>query len=335
LRAVDEVVLTHGTRLVLDGGRVGEVIDRRGRRLARIAWRDGVMSSAMVEGVVVSDAIVAHPVLGPAHALSCGAVMSAIDWTSPRRIPAIDRPAAIPPGAGTMLLDLIALCASRAGVASLRYDGPYPTHALWGSLAQCFSPRGSMAAFVAGAPVDFAPAPFERVHVHSRAWVQLRDALERASIDGRDYARGSSARRLVDLDDGTIAAEFWIGDAPLARLAIFDGRGDLLGEPAAPPPFASSVIGRDFPPPLRDALADLVADLAPSPLTSAVRDLIASTPLRWADLGVDLSRATDTAIEVHAALWDRLAPLGLARVALALAEAIAPVAIRLAVSRAG
>jgi hypothetical protein len=257
--------------------------------------------------------------------------MSAIDWASPARIPAIDRPATIPPGAGTMLLDLIALCASRAGVASLAYDGPYPTHALWGSLAQCFRVEsGSIEDFLAGRVVRFAPAPFERAHVHARAWVQLRDTLERASIDGRDYPRGPGARRLIDLGGGDTAAEFWIGDAPLARLAVFDARGSLIAGPDAPPPFASSVLGRDFPPPLREALAELVADDAPGPLAAIVREIIARTPLRWADLGVDVARDAGGAIEVHAALWERLARHGLARVALALAEAIAPVVTRLA-----
>jgi len=334
-------VLTHGTRLVLDGGRVAEVIDREGHRLARIAWRGGRISSAMVWGdlaappVGISAAIVAHPVLGDAHALSCGAVMSAIDWSSPTRIPAIDRPAAIPAGAGTMLLDLIALCAMRAGVASLAYEGPYPTHALWGSLAQCFTTGGSVDDFVRGAPVSFAPAPFERVWVHERVWVQLRDGIERANVLGADFAPDHAARRLVRIsDDDTIAAELWIGDAPHAQLARFDRRGALIDGPTMPPPFSSGVLGREFPPPLRAALAELVADHAPHPLAAAVRDVVAGARLAWADLGVELARATpDGAILVHAALWDRLAPLGMARLAMALAEAIDPVARRLATAR--
>jgi hypothetical protein len=332
---MDEVALPHGTRLVFDGERLSEVIDRHGHRLARIAWRDGALSSAMVWGepgsapMILSDAIVAHPVLGPSYALSCGAVMSAIDWRRPARIPAIDRPAAIPGGAGTMLLDLIALCASRAGVAALRYDGPYPTHALWGSLETCFRTRSSESDFVAGLPVDFAPAPFERVHVHPRAWVELRDGLERASVGGLRYGICSSgAHRLVRLPDDTCAAEFWIGDAPLARLAVFDARGELVSPPRPPDAYASPVLGREFPAPLAVALADLVADSAPAPLADAARAFVASSRLAWADTGCDLARARDASIEVHAALWDRLAPHGLARVALALAEAIEPIARR-------
>ena len=84
-------MLAHGTRLGLDGGKLIEIADRRGHRLARIAWRDGRMSSAMVWGgpgaalVVVSPALIAHPVLGDCHSLSCGALMAAIDWAAPPR----------------------------------------------------------------------------------------------------------------------------------------------------------------------------------------------------------------------------------------------------------
>jgi hypothetical protein len=334
---MDEVALAHGTRLVFDGERLSEVIDRHGHRLARIAWRDGVLSSAMVWGepgsapVVISDAIVAHPVLGDSHALSCGAVMSAIDWARPARIPAIDRPAAIPGGAGTLLLDLIALSAARAGVAALRYDGPYPTHALWGSLATCFRTSGSERDFVAGgaASIDFAPAPFERVHVHARAWVELRDGLERASIDGLRYGICSrGAHRLVRVSDSELAAELWIGDAPLARVAVFDARGELISPPRAPDVYDSPVLGRAFPPPLTAELAELVADAVPAPLADAARAFVSASRLAWADTGCELARARGGSIELHAALWDRLAPHGLARVAQALAEAIEPLARR-------
>jgi hypothetical protein len=46
----------------------------------------------------------------------------------------------------------------------------------------------------------------------------------------------------------------------------------------------------------------------------------------WADLGAQAARYENNTFEVHAALWDRLAPHGLTRLALALAEALAPVA---------
>ena len=299
---MDELVLAHGSRLALDDGKLVELVDRRGHRHARLAWRDGALSSAMVWGapgaapLAVAPAIVADPVLGACHALSCGARMAAIDWARPRRIPAIDRPDRIPAGAGTMLLDVIALCAASAEIEALGYDGPYPTHALWSSLVQCFRARAGVDAgvdaFVAGEPVSFAPAPFERVWLDERVWIQLRGWLERASIDGRDYARDdAAARRLVaNPDDGGARAELWIGDAPYAAIARFDARGELVAR-GAPPALTSGVIGREFPPPLVAVLAELIGDSAPAPLTASVRSIVASARLAWG-ISASISRAS-------------------------------------------
>jgi hypothetical protein len=165
--------------------------------------------------------------------------------------------------------------------------------------------------------------------VHPRAWVELRAELERASIDGLRYGICSSgAHRLVRVSDDSFAAEFWIGDAPLARVAILDARGELISGPTAAPPYDSAVLGRAFPAPLTDALAELVADAVPAPLADEARAFVAAARLAWADTGCELARARDGSIDVHAGIWDRLAPHGLARVALALAEAIEPIARR-------
>jgi hypothetical protein len=57
----------------------------------------------------------------------------------------------------------------------------------------------------------------------------------------------------------------------------------------------------------------------------------------WADLGARAARelpGNGAGFVVHAALWDRIAPLGLGRLALALAEALAPVVAAAVVRRA-
>ena len=235
-----------------------------------------------------------------------------------------------------MVLDLIALAASFAEIPALRYDGPYPTRALWLSLSQCFHPSGPEEAFP---EVDLAPAPFERVWLDDRIWIQLRDRLERVAIDGRDYTAPPAVRRLVpDGDEGGWAAEIRIGDARWHQVARFDARGELVTGPDDPPALDSSVLDHDFPAPLRAALADLVADTAAQALGDSIRAVVTGTPLRWADTGLDLARLDPArpdgaAILVHAVLWDRLAPLGMERLALGLAEAIGPVARRLAQDR--
>jgi hypothetical protein len=270
--------------------------------------------------------------------------MSAIDWARPTEIPAIAEPGRLPPGAGGAILNTIAVLARRAGVPALRYAGPYPTAALWRSLARSFRTTGDEAGFTAGAldralrvardpiAIDFIPAPHERIAI-AGGTVELRDTVERAVIDGVSYEPGGSPARLVELDAARFACEVWFGDASYARVATLGADGTLLDGPHPVPPCASPVIGRAFPPPLRAAIAELVADAVPAPLADDARALCAATPLHWADLGASAARETADGFAVHAALWDRIAPLGLARLALALAEAMAPVVTAAAVRR--
>jgi hypothetical protein len=131
--------------------------------------------------------------------------------------------------------------------------------------------------------------------------------------------------------------EIWFGDAPYARIATLAADGALLDGPHPLPPCASPVIGRSFPDALRIALAELVSEAVPAPLIDDARALCAAGPLVWADLGARAAREVpeaDGGFAVHAALWDRIAPLGLGRLALALAEALAPVVAAAVVRRA-
>jgi hypothetical protein len=93
------------------------------------------------------------------------------------------------------------------------------------------------------------------------------------------------------------------------------------------------VIGRDFPAELRDAIAELVADAVPALVAADARTVVAATPITWADLGVRAARKTERGFAVHAAIWERVAPHGMTRVALALAEALAPVVTSDIISR--
>jgi hypothetical protein len=87
----------------------------------------------------------------------------------------------------------------------------------------------------------------------------------------------------------------------------------------------SDVIGVPFPPALAEALAELVAEAVPAPLAADARRWLTTHPIRWADLGARAAATTADGFAVHAALWQRIGPLGLGRLALALAEALAPV----------
>ena len=275
-----------------------------------------------------------------------------IDWRAPRRIPAIAAPGTLPPGAGSAVLNLIAILAADAGVRALRYAGPYPTDALWTALGHSFRTTGDRSAFTADAAgralriaydeiaIDFVPAPFERAWIPGGE-VHVRDGVvERVRIDGVGFAVGGSPARLVrgggggDGDgggggggdsDGGWFAEVWFGDAVWARVATLDEDGRIVDGPHAVPACTSAVIGAAFPPALREALGELIASLVATGLADPARGVLADEDVRWADCGAVAARGTADGLEVHAALWERIAPLGMARLAAAIAEALAPV----------
>jgi hypothetical protein len=345
----------HGTIYEEGEGRLVRVIDRTGAVHAELTWSgaSGQLDSLdslvrlIVTGAVVHGAVIRHPLLGAAHAVGDTA-MTALAWARPTEIPALAEPGRLPLGAGGAILNTIAVLAQRAGVPRLRYAGPYPTPALWRTLARSFRCDADEAAFTAGTvdrlldralrvardpiAIDFVPAPNERIAI-AGGFVELRDHLERAVIDGVTYEPGGSPARLVEAG-GDHHVEIWFGDAPYARVATLTPDGALVAGPHAIPPCESPVIGRAFPRALRVAIAELVADAVPAPLAAAARTLGAAQALRWADLGACAAREQPDGFAVHAALWDRIAPLGLDRLALALAEALAPVVTWAVVRRA-
>ena len=326
----------HGTVYEERDGRLVRIFDRNGWMWAGFEWAGASLARLIVPGMTVDGAIIRDDLLGDAHAIRRDAAapataMSAIDWARPTEIPTIAAPGSLPPGAGGALLNAIAVLAARAQVPALRYGGPYPTPALWRALSRCFTTQASEEAFtndlidrasrLARDPiaVDFAPAPCERISI-PRGFVELRSRLERAVIDGVAYEPDGSPTRLIE-----DRAEVWFGDAPYARVATFAPDGALLDGPHAIPLCTSVVVGKQFPPALSHALAELVAEAVAAPLAADARAWVASRPMSWADLGARAARSTSDGLAVHAALWDRIGPLGLGRLALALAEALVPV----------
>lgn len=339
--------LRHGSRLAFEEGKLVRIEDRHGAEQVALAWDGDVLVGMEVPGpraTLVRGERVAHLLFGEAHPIVVSPAaepatwVGAIDWARPEQIPPIEHPARLAAGAGTTILNTIAGLAELAGVERLHYAGPYPTSALWGSLLQSFRTDGDEAMFTADAlaraaradmspvPIGFAPAPFERVR-SGDVVVQLRDTVERVLVGGEAYVPGSGVRRLVR-DDGW-AAELWLGGARYARIATVDAEGALVDGPHVIPPPDSPVVGQVLPPPLLDALGGLIADLLPAPLAVRAPEVLAGLHVVWGDAGASAARDRGSVVIVHAALWDRLAPRGLAEVALALAEALAPaVAVR-------
>lgn len=303
-----------------------------------------------VPGAHVDCAVIEDPLLGPAHVVTCGdqtTTMSAIDWTRPTTVPTIAAPARLAPGTGGAIMNAIAMLARDAGVPALRYAGRYPTAALYRTLLRSFRTESTEEAFtshfrLAGhareVPIDFVPAPFERLG-NPHGYAELRAdpvggalRIERAVVDRVSYELDGSPARLVlqaSLEDAPVTqrtrAEVWFGDAVYAHVATFDGAGELVEGPLPIPRCTHDVIGKPFPPELVGALAELAAEAVPGPLREDARKYMSNTAIRWADLGARAASATGDGIAVHAALWERIAPLGLPRLAMALAEALAPI----------
>ena len=139
-----------------------------------------------------------HPLLGPVDSfcLEPGsatlALCQAINWRHPTLIPAVDAPGKLPGGAGSALLNFLAISALGAGQATLHYAGPYPTAALFDTIYQSFEVTGDPAlayeTFTEEAetrpqnptaqpiPVPFTPHPFEWCWTGEGLCAQLRSS---------------------------------------------------------------------------------------------------------------------------------------------------------------
>ena len=304
-----------------------------------------------VGDLVIACDIVIHPLLGDAFVICDRAgepltAMSAIDLDDPAEIPVIAEPAKLPPGSGALLINRIAERATHP----LHYAGPYPTPALYRALLRSFRASADEAVFCADVldravrlardpvPVEFAPAPHVRV-AHARGYAEVRDGVERVVIDGVSYEPEAPLARLIAspampgeaaVPNGTAGvianrAELWFGTTRTAHVATFAPTGELVDGPHPIPATTNDVVGREFPVALRAAIAELIMDAVPSVLSVAAKALVTQRAIVWADLGARGARRTPTTFEVHAAIWQHVAPLGLAHVAVALLDVLAPI----------
>lgn len=297
-----------------------------------------------VAGLRVHLDVVEHPLLGDAHVIEYAGepvtAMSALDWDRPTRIPTVAEPRKLPRGTGSLLLNEIAMRARSAGVKTLRYAGPYPTPALFGTLQRSFRTNASEAEFCADVlgramrlahdevPIDFAPAPFVRLTT-SYGSFDKRDGIERAVIGGVLYDREGTVGSLARLAGSQAVLGF--GDVVWTRIADLADDGALAGSVQPIPALDSDVIGNAFPRALAEQFADLVADAVPPPLAADAREVMLERSIVWADLGWRSAARAGDGIELHAGWWMYLAPRGIQAFALAVTDALATVITQLVV----
>ena len=316
-------------------------------------WLDAAHTTLRVEGqggtyIDISGSSQAHALLGHAHHIvsSDGAAtfVSKIEWAAPRHIPAILEPQRLPAMCGSALLNFLAQAAQRAGVPALRYVGAYPTAALFASLLPCFATTANVAAFTADGwqralqgvavevPIDFVPRPFVRRWLTPRVAIQTREVVDAVFVDGISYVATGDVRRLVTTPQG-LAAQLWFGDAPWTTVANVSAQGQLISGPlplpAIEPTVAAQIMGRELPPPLRAALAQLLCDDAPAGLAPLYADIASETRMQWGFADTHAARLCPEYIELHAAIWQVVAPQGAARLVQAMADALAPLIAQL------
>lgn len=312
-------------------GRLLACRDRDGLLAWSITWQGDALARAWLRLPERDDAITLHaggasdPLLGRCdrllHRDVVVARVAAIDWRAPSWIPAVDVPGALPAGAGTVLLDLIATLAREAGTPALRYRGPYPTAALYDALRCSFIADGDRDRFCAPLQTDalagrvheptvaFAPAPHRRDWPAQRICVQSRDGLQRVWIDGRAYeVRVGPPRRLLPQRDGWRAC-LVAGGEVLAELAQLDRDGRPRGPLPEPAPLQHPCVGLALPEAMVAVVAQGLAAHAPAPLRAALQRWVCAHPLVFADTGPCLAREHDGALQLHAALADRVLAL--------------------------
>jgi hypothetical protein len=190
-------------------------------------------------------------------------VCAAVDWDAVAAIPPLADPTRLPAGAGTALLNLLAALASDQARRVLRYRGPFPTEQLFWSLLESFrlvgAPPDPLAAFLEDAetvfergvsreaPLDWTPAPHERLFLEGAIAVQLRDGVEKVWWEGRSYYRrewsGIERREHRVLragpaagDGPTVVASLEALGEPIEDHLVFDECGNLLERLASPGP---------------------------------------------------------------------------------------------------
>lgn len=319
----------------------------------RLTWDDTRLVHARLR-LPAGDAIELRPrtaehlLLGPCDAVHRDGVdepiarIAAVSWRAPESIPAVDVPGALPPGAGTAILNLLSTLARDAGIRSLRYRGPYPTSALFATLASSFAIEGDVEAaearFVdhpgfgiadAMPDVDFVPDPHVWSWPAPRVCVQTRAAIERVWIDARAYDRGGAHHALVRDGDGW-SARFVLAGEPWCEVVRLDDHGAPCSEIATPPPAPAALVGIALPAAMIEVLAEVVvAESAPA-LGPAIRAVLAAG-ITLADTGLAVARAEPRGILLHAALAERALAKGGATSLGLLAQALRPVVARVAV----
>ena len=181
----------------------------------------------------------------------------AVSYTDVAAIPPLDDPGTMPTGAGSSVLNVLALLSQDQGKSVLRYRGPYPSERLFGTLREAFHSGGEAGStrerFTRGAQeaalrmemreaeVDWTPSPYEYFFPAAHTCVQLRNGIEKVYDRGRVYYHpnlsvNAHALRTEHAEDGQvryIASLTLLGQSVEDHL-VLSAEGKILARPRPP-----------------------------------------------------------------------------------------------------
>jgi hypothetical protein len=251
------------------------------------------------------------------------AVFQSVDYERLAFIPPLDRPAALPPGGGAALLNLLALLLREQGARGMRYRGPYPTDQLFDALLLSFRPWGgagdARGRFTAGAegralegrmedvPPTWRPAPHERV-AGGGVELLLRRGVEAVRWRGRTYRAGNrwrpeGAHVVVPGEHGWCAGLRLLGE--MVEEHIHLDRSGEVADVCAPPPAPASP-GPPWDPLWGETVQAALVVRSPSLLVAALRRVLPEIDFRWGDLRGDLICVRGTQVLASTALLAHL-----------------------------
>jgi hypothetical protein len=308
--------------------------DRHGTLLALLRWTGDALEAAWVRGpagtwlTIEPRAGGATPWVTADRLATCerpGApstprsLFESVDWARPDRIPTLAEPGRIPPGGGTVVLNLLAALAVDAGVDRLGYAGPFPGEQLFLSLLESFrwhardAATGGrigdpLAAFAAGA-LAWEPAPHERLLTPEGALVHLRGRVEKVAWRGRVYHRpdwqgvARHAPRRVRDQDGSVRCSLWALGTLIEDHLVLTGTGDVRQVLAPAPAPAESC---PLPPAVARGVAAVVGATSVPALARFVAAEAGRLTLEWGPVAGDLVEIRGARARVSAALREAL-----------------------------
>jgi len=288
-------------------------------------------------GVGVERGVAFHPLWGPSDQVyrlgpeapfevrEALTVFQNVEWEAIEAIPPLAEPGRLPAGAGSALLNLLACLLQDQGRTVVRYRGPYPTEQLFLALLEAFRYDPGVAdpleRFLAGAeetalggeareaPLDWAPAPHERLFQGPGIYVQLRDGVEKVFLDGRAYYRPRwqgvfrheyrGVRAVGEGVERRYAASLVALETVLEDHLILAAAGEVLARPeprAADTPRMS--LSEAW---LRPLLEAVIRESTPL-LETAIREVFPRLRLAWGPVKGDLVEAGREAVTLNPAL---------------------------------